>query len=105
MAVTAGRFARAVIGDAFDAAQTVFKQAVGGALDFARNIGIRRTAIGRIIFEAAVLGGIMRRRNHHAVGQAILAAFVIGDNGAGNNRRRGLAIFLLDHHLYAPRRQ
>ena len=71
VAMHAGRLARAVIGDALDALQAVFEIAVGGALDAGGDVGIGRTAIGRIIFEAAILGRIVRRRDHDAVGEAI----------------------------------
>ncbi len=101
MAMNARRFARAVIGDAFYAAQTVLEKAVGGALDHRSDIGIRRAAIGRIIFEAAILGGIMRRRDHHAVGKTAVAALVMGQDGVRDHRRRRVTIALVDHRLDA----
>ena len=71
MAVNVDDLAGAVIGDAFDAAKVVFEIAVGGALDSRGDVGIRRPAIGRIVFETAVFRRIMRRRDHDAVGQAV----------------------------------
>ena len=61
MAMHASRFARAVVGDALDALEAVFEKAVRGALDRPGDIGIRRTAVGRIVFETAILGRIVRR--------------------------------------------
>src|SRR5260370_586763 len=86
VAVNASRFTCAVIGDAFDAPQTILEKAVGGALDHRSDIGIRRAAIGRIIFEAAIIRRIMRRPDHDAVGNAALPALVMGQDGAGINR-------------------
>jgi hypothetical protein len=103
--MNAGRFARAVVGDAFYAAQTVLEEAVGGALDGPRDIGIGRAAIGRVIFEAAVLGRIMRRRDHDAVGKTAVAALVGGEDGAGHHRRRRITVALVDHHLDAIGRE
>ena len=105
MAMNARRFARAVIGDAVDAAQTVLEKAVGGALDGGGDIGIRRAAIGRIIFEAAIFRRIMRRRDHDAVGKATVAAPVMGQDGARNHRRRRITVALVDHHLDAIGRE
>ena len=105
VAMHAGRFARAVIGDALHAAEAVFEKAVGGALDVSRDVGIGRTAIGRIVFEAAVLGRIVRRRDHDAVGEAAVAALVVGEDGVRNHRRRRVAVVHVDHHLDAVGRE
>ena len=97
--MNAGRGARAVIGNALDAAKSVFEVAVGGALDPGGDIGIRRTAIGRIVFEPAILRRIVRRRDHDAVGEALFAAVVVGQDRMRNRRRRRIAVVLVDHHL------
>jgi hypothetical protein len=91
----------AVIGDALDAPQSVLEKAIRGALDHRSDIGIRRAAIGRIIFEPAIFGRIMRRRDHDAVGKPTVAALVMGQDGAGNNRRRRITVALVDHRLDA----
>ena len=102
---TQARLARAVIGHAPDAAQRVFEIAVGGALDSRGDVGIGRPAIGRIVFETAVLRRIMRRRHHDAVGKAGLAALVVGQDGVGDHRRRRIAVMRVDHHLDAVGRE
>src|SRR5258708_12824428 len=86
-----GRFARPLIRDALDALETVFKKTVRGALDGPRNVGVGRPTIGRIIFEAAILGRVMRWRDHHAVGKAIGAAPVGGEDRMRVHRRRRMA--------------
>ena len=101
----AGRFARAVVIDALDALEAVFEETVGGALDGGGDVGIGRPAIGRIVFEAAILGRIMRRRDHDAVGEAVCAALVGGEDGVRDHRRRRVAVMLVDHHLDAVGRE
>src|SRR5258708_33986563 len=64
IAMNIGRFARPLIRDAFYSSQTVFEKAVRGALDGPRNAGVRRAAIGRVMFEAAILGRRAVRRDH-----------------------------------------
>ena len=101
----AGSLARAVVGNAFYALQVVFEIAVGGALDTRGDVGVRRAAIGRIIFEAAVFGRIVRGRDHHAIGKAALASLVGGEDGVRDHRRRRVAVVLVDHHLDAIGRE
>src|SRR6202042_177053 len=62
VAVNAGRFARVVIGGTPDALETVFEKTVRRALHRSGDVGMGRTAIGRIIFETAVFRRIVRRR-------------------------------------------
>jgi hypothetical protein len=105
VAANTSGFARAIVGDAFDASEIVFEKPVRGALDSRRNVGIRRTAIGRIIFEPAIFRRIMRRRDHDAVGKTMTAASVVGQDGVRNNRRRRIAVVRVDHHLDAVGRE
>ncbi len=100
-----GRFARPLIRDAFYSSQTVFEKAVRGALDGPRNVGVRRAAIGRVIFEAAILGRVVRRRDHDAVGKTIGAALVGGEDRMRDHRRRRIAVMRVDHHLDAVGRK
>ena len=105
VAMHAGSLARPVIGNPRDALQIVFEIAVGGALDGAGDVGVRRSAIGRVVFEAAILRRIVRRRDHDAIGEAALAALVGGEDGVRDHRRRRVAVVLVDHHLDAVRRE
>jgi len=73
--------------------------AVGGALDCTGDVGIRRTAVRRVIFEPAILGRIVRRRDHDAIGQAILTALVVAEDRMRDRRRRRVAVLRVDHHL------
>src|SRR6185436_5235617 len=40
---------------------------VGPVLDPFRDVGVGRAAVGRVVFEAAILGRVVRRRDHDAV--------------------------------------
>ena len=48
-----------------------------------------RTAFGRIIFEPAILGRVVRRRDDNAVSQSAAAAPIVTKNGMRNDRGRG----------------
>ena len=61
MGVNAGRLARALVGNARDAVELRFEELVRGVLDPAGDVDIRRAAIRRIVFEAAIVGRIVRR--------------------------------------------
>ena len=61
---------RTRVGHAAHIAQFVSDELIGEALNPSRCIDICRTAIRRIVFEAAILRRIVRRRDHNAVGQA-----------------------------------
>ena len=47
----------------------------------------------------------MRRRDHDAVGEAALAALVVGQDRMRDHRRRRVAVMLVDHHLDAVGRE
>ena len=58
------------------------------------DVGIGRSAIRRIVFEAAILGRIVRRGDDDAVGETALAALVIGQDRVRDDRRRRIAAVL-----------
>ena len=97
MRVRGGGFVRARIGDAFDTGQIFGQQLVCGLADPAGDIGIRRAAMGRIVFEAAFIGRIVRRADHDAVRQPGIAAVIIGEDGVADDGRRGIAVGRIDH--------
>src|SRR5262244_390822 len=48
------------------------QQFVGTLLDPSRHIGVGRAAVDRVVLEATVLGWVVRRRDHYAVGKMLL---------------------------------
>ena len=46
--------------------------------------GIGWSAVGRIVFEAAIVRGIVRRRNHDAIGEPRLSFMVVAQHRMGN---------------------
>ena len=48
----------------------VLEDPVRLVLDPARDVGVGRAAVGRVVLEAAVLGRVVRRRDDDAVGEA-----------------------------------
>ena len=57
------------------------QQLVGSGLDPLRHIRVRGAAVGRVVFEAAVIGRIVRGRDDDTVGETGFAAAVIGQDG------------------------
>jgi hypothetical protein len=88
-------------GNAADRAQILCQQLVGLPLDPAGDLVIGRTAVGRIVLEAAVLRRIMRGRDYDAVGQPALASAIVGQDRMRDDRRRRISQMAIDHHLDA----
>ncbi len=55
--------------------------------------------MGGVVLEAAGFRGIVRGRDHNAVGQAGLAAAVVGEDGMRDRRGRGVVIVLCQHDI------
>ena len=66
-----------------------------------RDIGIGRAAMRRIVFVAAVLGWIMRRRDDDAVGKAARPALVVAQDRVRDHGRRRVAAAIVDHDVDA----
>ena len=97
----ARRAARALVGHAADGAQVFSQERVRGLLDPAGDVGVGRAAGGRIVFEAAVFGRVVRGRDDDPVGQPGRAAAVVAKDGVRDDRRRRVAAIPVDHHLDA----
>ncbi len=57
------------------------EQLIRTVLDPLCYIGIGWTAGGRVVFEASILGRIVRRRDDNAVGQVFFATAVVHEDG------------------------
>ena len=77
------------------------QQFARAAFDAGGEIGVRRTAVVRIVFEAAVGGRVVGRGDYNSVGQARAAALVPGQNGMGHGGRGRKAAPGLDPNLHA----
>src|SRR2546430_11729886 len=75
------------------------------ALPISRHIDIGRTAVRWVVFEAAVLGRVVRWCDDDAVRQVFLAATVVDENGPRDDGRRRDAGVALDDRLDPVRRQ
>ena len=92
-----GALAGALIGEAHHPMQAAGQDGVGGVLDPAGDVGVGRPAMAGIIFEAAILGRVVRGTDDDAVRQAARATLVVGQDGVGDHRRRRIAAGLVDH--------
>ncbi len=78
---------------ALHAVQPAFEQRVGAALNPSGDVSIGRSAVRRVVFESAVVGRIVRRRDHDAVGAIFFAAAVVDqDRVRDRGRRREFAV-------------
>ncbi len=87
---------RSLVGQALHGGDAGAEQFIGAVLNPARHIRVRRAAIGRIVFETAVFWRVVRRGDDDAVGQAVFSPAVVCEDGVGDRRRRGEAVFALD---------
>ena len=81
------------------------QQLVGTVLDPLRHVGVGRAAIGRVIFETAVLRRVVRRCDDDTVGEVLLAATVVNENSPRDDRRRRHSVVALDDGLHVVGRQ
>ncbi len=103
--VRTGGFDRRCVGDALHSRIVRFEQLIGPPLDNAGDVGVGRAAVGRIVFEAPILGRIVRRRDDDAVAQLLAATVIVYQDGAGNDRRGGHPVIALDDGLHSVGRQ
>src|ERR1700724_2840143 len=61
------------------------QQLVGSVLHPARYVRVGGTAVCGVVLEATILGWVMRRRDHNAVREVLLAAAVVDENGPRDN--------------------
>src|ERR1022692_5260625 len=64
--------------------------------DPAGGIDVRGSAVRRVVFEATIVGWIVRRRDHDAVGKSALAPAVVDENRMRHRRRRRIFTTLRD---------
>ena len=60
---------------------------------------VRRTAIRRIILEAAIMWRIVRGRDDNSVGLPDLPVAIVGHNRMRNDRSRRVFVSFCEHHL------
>ena len=99
VAVDVGRFACAVVGNSSQPSEILLEKCVCRALDPCCYVGIGRSTVGRVVLEAAVLGGIMRRGDDDPVGEPALAILVVAQDRVRNDGRRRVPAARVDHHV------
>ena len=82
--------------DAPDAGEAVAQVRVGGVLHGRCGLAARRPAVRRVVLEAAVIGRVVRRGDHDAIGQAGRAAPVVRQHRVRQGGRRGVAVAAVD---------
>ena len=91
----------ALSGHTTDALQVFREERVRGPLDPACDFRVSRAAGGRVVFEAAVFGRVVRGRDDDPVSQPGSAAAVVSKDGVRDDRRGRIAAIAIDHHLDA----
>ena len=92
-------------GNRFTSPKARLEKFVGLCLDPVGNGEFRRPAVGRVIFEAAVMRRIMRGRDDNAVGQSCLAPAIVSENRVRNCRGRRVFIAFREHDFHPIGRQ
>jgi hypothetical protein len=98
---TLGLFER----DSFHALEAAFQKRIGPGFDPSCDVVIRRAAVGRFVFEATVVGRIVRRRDDNAVGQSFIAAAVVSEYCVRNHRSGRVFILIREHDFHTIGRQ
>jgi hypothetical protein len=81
------------------------QQEVGAVLDPPRDVGVGRTAVGRVVLEAAVLRRVVRRRNDNAVREVLAAAAVVHQDRVRDDRCGGDTVVALDDGVHPVGRE
>ena len=79
VAVSCRRIARTLVTHTLDAAKFVGEQRVRLLFNPPRHAGISRSAVRRVVLEAAVLGRVVRGRDDDAVGESRRAIAIVGE--------------------------
>src|SRR5262245_7474851 len=82
-------------------AQVVGNEGVGLAFYPFGDVSVCRSAMRRIIFEAAESRRVMRRCDDDAVREAALATAIVGENRVRDYRGRSVTVVSIDHHVDA----
>ncbi len=91
--------------DPLHALQATFEKRVRPGFDPVGDGAFRRPAARRVVLEAAVVGRIVRRGDHDAVGEPGLAPAVVREDGVGHDRGRGVLVSRRGHDLHPVGRQ
>jgi hypothetical protein len=81
------------------------QQFVGTILYPACHVDIGGPAVGRVVFEAAVLRRIVGRRDRDAIGQSILSPAIVNENRMRDHRYRRYAVVWLNNRFHTVCRQ
>ncbi len=88
-----------------DRAESFRQDLVGTVLNGLGGAGIGGPAVGRVVFEAAIVGRIVRGRDHDAVGQSAGAPAIVAEHRVRERRGRRVSQCLVHHHLDIVGRQ
>ncbi len=88
-----------------DILQTLANDFVRAVLNPFGGVGVRGSAVRGVVFETAVIGRIVGRRDDHPIRQSALPASVVSEDGVRNHRRRGVAHVRVDHNFHAVARK
>ncbi len=105
MAPGRGGAARPGERNALDRTELFFEQRVGAVLNPTGDLGLGGTTVGRVVLEAAVAGRVVGRRDDDPVGEIRSAGAIVGEDGMGDDRRRRVALAVVDPDVHLVRRE
>ena len=83
--------------DPLHVGQAAAQNLVGALGDHARGVGVRRSAVGRVVLEPAVSGRVVRRGDDDPVGERTVAPAVELQDRVADGRGRGETVGAVDH--------
>ena len=93
------------VGNPLHALQAILQELIGPGFDPTGHANVGGPAIGRVVFESAVVGRVVRGGNDDAIGQAGRTRTVIGQDRVGDRRGGGVFVILGQHDVNAICRQ
>ena len=90
-----------LVGNPFHSLKTGIEKLVRLRLNPTCDAGLRRPSVRRIVLEAAIMGRIMRRGDHNAIGKSGSSSTIVRENRVGDDGRRS-KFFLLCKHDFHP---
>src|SRR5712692_2899469 len=88
-----------------DSAQAVGNKGISLSFYPIGDLGVRGSAVGRIVFEAAKAWRVVRWCDDDAVRETALATAIVSENRVRDYRGGSVTIVSIDHHVDAIRRQ
>ena len=83
------------------ALEAALQKRISPGFNPSRDVVVRRPAVGRVVFEAAIVGRVVRGRDDYAIRKACSAPAVVGEYRVRNHRGGRVFVVLCKHDVHA----